>query len=264
MWLLWFLLGLVIGAAGAWIYAHRRCEERVTDVRENWERKLRHAEEEVGRADSAHEETKARLREAEEELQQLRRRCEQLRAELEQAKRATEQALQQERRARAELEAARAQGESATAPAAPAAEPAVAPAPVAPARSGEDATKRRLREIDAKLAQLPAGSSARRRLLAERAKLAGATGEGEATAVPGRRLFEPPAREPDDLTRIKGIGPVIAEKLHAIGITTFEQIAGLRPEDVLRIDEMLAFKGRIERERWIEQARELVAARGAS
>jgi predicted flap endonuclease-1-like 5' DNA nuclease len=259
--LFWFLLGLVIGGVGVWIWTQRRCEERITDVRENWERKLRHAEEEVGRADTAHEETKARLRETQEELQRLQQERDSLQSELAQAKRAAEQALEQEKQARAELEQLRAGQKAATAPA-PAAAPAQ-PATTAP-RPGEDATGRRLREIDAKLAQLPAGSSARRRLLQERERLAGTPSPGAAGgALPEKRLFEPPAREPDDLTRIRGIGPVIAEKLHALGITTFEQIASLGPDDVARIDEVLAFKGRIERERWIEQAREIVAARGA-
>lgn len=263
MWLFWFLLGLVIGGVGVWIWAQRRCDERITDVRENWERKLRHAEEEVGRADTAHEETKARLREASERLKQLEDECERLRGELAQAKRAAEQALEQEKRARAELGQRRAGREAAPSTPTPAAAPAQPATPVP--QPGEDVTKRRLREIDAKLAQLPAGSSARRRLLEERARLAGTPTPGAAGgALPEKRLFEPPAREPDDLTRIRGIGPVIAEKLHALGITTFEQIAALGPDDVARIDEVLAFKGRIGRENWIGQAREIVAARSAS
>ena len=60
----------------------------------------------------------------------------------------------------------------------------------------------------------------------------------------------------DDLTSINGIGPVIAGKLNAQGITTFQQIADFTPEDVARIDEALNFKGRIDREEWIAQAKE--------
>lgn len=63
----------------------------------------------------------------------------------------------------------------------------------------------------------------------------------------------------DDLTRIKGVGPVIARKLNAMGITTFRQIADFTAEDVARVDEVMDFKGRIEREGWIRQARELKA-----
>lgn len=61
----------------------------------------------------------------------------------------------------------------------------------------------------------------------------------------------------DDLKQIKGVGKVIESRLHALGITSFEQIARFTPEDIERVDKVLDFKGRIQRERWIEQAREL-------
>ncbi len=66
---------------------------------------------------------------------------------------------------------------------------------------------------------------------------------------------EPAATEADKLTDLNGIGPVIEGKLQAMGITTFKQIAELTPEDVERIDAELNFKGRIEREEWISQAK---------
>ncbi len=64
----------------------------------------------------------------------------------------------------------------------------------------------------------------------------------------------------DDLTRIKGIGEVIATKLHAMGIVSFAQVACLGGEDIARINEVLSFKGRIEREDWVGQAQRLVVA----
>lgn len=63
--------------------------------------------------------------------------------------------------------------------------------------------------------------------------------------------------QPDDLTRIKGIGNVIERKLHTLGITTFEQIANFDTADIERVNQVLDFVGRIEREKWVEQAREL-------
>ena len=63
----------------------------------------------------------------------------------------------------------------------------------------------------------------------------------------------------DAIIDISGIGPVIVDKLEAMGITTFEQIANWTPEDVERIDGELNFRGRIEREKWIEQAKEFIA-----
>lgn len=64
--------------------------------------------------------------------------------------------------------------------------------------------------------------------------------------------------EGDDLTKLSGVGPVIVGKLNEAGITTFKQIAEWTAEDVAKFDEQLNFKGRIEREGWIEQAKELL------
>lgn len=63
----------------------------------------------------------------------------------------------------------------------------------------------------------------------------------------------------DAIIDISGIGPVIVDKLEAMGITRFEQIASWTAEDVERIDAELNFRGRIEREKWIEQAKEFMA-----
>ncbi len=59
----------------------------------------------------------------------------------------------------------------------------------------------------------------------------------------------------DDLKQLSGVGPALEKKLHAAGVTTFAQIAAWTPEDVAAMDEQLSFKGRIEREGWIEQAK---------
>ena len=61
----------------------------------------------------------------------------------------------------------------------------------------------------------------------------------------------------DDLKKLSGVGPALEKKLHAAGVTTFAQIAAWTEDDVAAIDEQLSFKGRIEREGWIEQAKEL-------
>ncbi len=65
----------------------------------------------------------------------------------------------------------------------------------------------------------------------------------------------------DDLTAINGIGPILSQKLREVGITTVRQIADLTPADVARVDAMLDVKGRIAREKWIEQARQILAPR---
>ncbi len=61
----------------------------------------------------------------------------------------------------------------------------------------------------------------------------------------------------DDLTQLSGVGPVMAEKLRKAGVTSLSQIAGWSEEDIARFDEELDFKGRIQRDDWVGQARKL-------
>jgi predicted flap endonuclease-1-like 5' DNA nuclease len=63
----------------------------------------------------------------------------------------------------------------------------------------------------------------------------------------------------EDLKRIRGIGVLIEKKLHSLGITTYEQVANWTVADIDRISQLLDFRGRIERENWIEQARILAS-----
>jgi predicted flap endonuclease-1-like 5' DNA nuclease len=86
-------------------------------------------------------------------------------------------------------------------------------------------------------------------------------------AAPAAEPFEgapPPALpspegDPDDLKKISGIGPGIEKTLHGLGIYHFRQIAQLTPDHVAWIDQRLRFRGRIEREDWIGQARKLAS-----
>ena len=61
----------------------------------------------------------------------------------------------------------------------------------------------------------------------------------------------------DDLTQIKGIGPVNARKLNAHGVTTFAQIAAWKKADIVAAEAYLEFDGRIAREDWVGQAKRL-------
>ncbi|MGV6853454.1 MAG: hypothetical protein ACWA5R_14915 [bacterium] len=61
----------------------------------------------------------------------------------------------------------------------------------------------------------------------------------------------------DDLKKIKGIGPAIEKKLNALGLTQYQQIAKLKTEEIDKINAQLSFKGRIEREEWVKQAKKL-------
>ncbi len=67
----------------------------------------------------------------------------------------------------------------------------------------------------------------------------------------------PAATGADDLKKLSGVGPALEKKLNAAGVTSFEQIAAWTDADVETFGEKLSFKGRIEREGWIEQAKEL-------
>jgi predicted flap endonuclease-1-like 5' DNA nuclease len=67
------------------------------------------------------------------------------------------------------------------------------------------------------------------------------------------------AAEKDDLKMISGIGPFIEERLHALDIYTFLQISKFKATDVQTInDAIVYFSGRIERDNWVAQAKELV------
>lgn len=84
----------------------------------------------------------------------------------------------------------------------------------------------------------------------------------------GSKAAAPPIAEDDDdafeaadiegaqdLKRIRGIGVLIEKRLNDLGIGTYEQIANWTASDIERISNKLDFKGRIERENWVEQAR---------
>jgi len=67
-----------------------------------------------------------------------------------------------------------------------------------------------------------------------------------------------PDGEKDDLTQIIGIGKIFERTLHDLGIFHFRQIAAFGPAEIARINsELKEFKGRIEHDDWIGQAREL-------
>jgi predicted flap endonuclease-1-like 5' DNA nuclease len=60
---------------------------------------------------------------------------------------------------------------------------------------------------------------------------------------------------PDDLKRIKGLGPKLATLLASLGVTRFDQIAAWSEADIAEVDRFLGtFQGRITRDNWVEQA----------
>jgi NADH-quinone oxidoreductase subunit E len=63
--------------------------------------------------------------------------------------------------------------------------------------------------------------------------------------------------QPDDLSMISGVGPKIEGILHSLGIYKWEQIAGWKKAERDWVDGYLKFKGRIERDDWVKQAKAL-------
>lgn len=72
-------------------------------------------------------------------------------------------------------------------------------------------------------------------------------------------LAAPRGDQPDNLQRISGVGPKLEKTLHDLGFFHYDQIAAWDPSEVTWINEHLRFRGRVEREQWIEQARLLAA-----
>ena len=62
---------------------------------------------------------------------------------------------------------------------------------------------------------------------------------------------------PDDLKKIKGVGPKLETALNGIGIFHYDQIANWSAAEAASVDDRLKARGRIARDGWIEQARAL-------
>jgi len=62
----------------------------------------------------------------------------------------------------------------------------------------------------------------------------------------------------DNLSLISGVGPKIKQSLNELGYTRFDQIAALTPDQIEAIETALKSKGRVARDEWIAQARELM------
>ena len=63
---------------------------------------------------------------------------------------------------------------------------------------------------------------------------------------------------PDDLKLIKGVGPKLEALLHSLGFYHFDQLANWTAAEIAWVDENLeGFKGRVTRDDWVQQARDL-------
>ena len=71
----------------------------------------------------------------------------------------------------------------------------------------------------------------------------------------------PKAEVVDDISLISGIGPVLKEKMTEAGYGTLTSISKLKKAEIAKLDEEMGFGGRIEREEWVAQAKELLAGK---
>lgn len=111
-------------------------------------------------------------------------------------------------------------------------------------------------------AALGAGSAASSAVAATATKaaapeLAEARAESQAASTADPTIAAPEPAGGDDLKQLSGVGPALEKKLHDAGVTSFAQIAAWTDADIAEMDEKLSFKGRIEREGWVAQAKKL-------
>jgi predicted flap endonuclease-1-like 5' DNA nuclease len=130
-------------------------------------------------------------------------------------------------------------------------------------RDAEAAMLRRtLDGRDAVISQLETFARERERMFGELAQAHAETARYRQLIVDIENNAPPPilsgTASPDDLKLIVGVGPVLERMLHTLGVTTFRQIAYWSERDIAEFDARLPeFPGRIVRDQWVTQAREL-------
>ncbi|UWP94301.1 NADH-quinone oxidoreductase subunit E [Aliiroseovarius crassostreae] len=108
-----------------------------------------------------------------------------------------------------------------------------------------------------KKAAKPAAATAEKAAPAQKAKAdkaeapAATTGEARKPRV----MKAPRKAGADDLKQLKGVGPKLEQTLNELGFWHFDQIAKWTADEIAWVDDNLKFKGRIERDGWVEQAK---------
>jgi len=249
--ILWLIIGFIIGLLVAWFFLDARYKKKAAEHEAELLQGRREAEAALERESNAHNTTKQRISELEtqhtlareqttsltaelktsqEELAQMEAAGGESRAEVGDLQERLRQREADVKRLESDLAECRAKAAATTSP------PATSPA--TPSATGAGTASPTYAASPPASSAPPAGS-------------AGGTTPAYAAAAPASGAA-------DDLTRIKGIGQVLKGKLNRLGITTFKQIAEFTQADIERINAELDFPGRIERERWVEQARDFV------
>lgn len=103
---------------------------------------------------------------------------------------------------------------------------------------------------------LEAAASAAKALSEKAAQMRAPSGK-MAPGAPPAALAAPRDGAADDLAKIKGVGPKSVEKLHALGVFHYDQIAGWSDDNIKWIEASIGAAGRVKRNGWIAQAQAL-------
>lgn len=103
---------------------------------------------------------------------------------------------------------------------------------------------------------LEAAASAAKALSEKAAQMRAPSGK-MAPGAPPAALPAPRNGAADDLAKIKGVGPKSVEKLHALGVFHYDQIAGWSDDNIKWIEASIGAAGRVKRNGWIAQAQAL-------
>ncbi len=146
---------------------------------------------------------------------------------------------------------------------------AAEPTPAAPerpkpaAKQAEDAKKEAAPKKKAPVKKSDAATPAQPEAAAAKVTEPKTEPKAEATEVVEEKAPETltAAREggADDLKLLKGVGPKLEQTLNELGFFHFDQIAEWTEAEVAWVDARLKFKGRIERDGWIDQAKQLAS-----
>ena len=83
--------------------------------------------------------------------------------------------------------------------------------------------------------------------------------KNERLSIIKNKLGERQGDAKDDLKLISGVGPVFEKTLNSIGVYTFEQVSKFDKESIQAVEDLIQkFPGRIERDDWVGQAKNLM------
>jgi large subunit ribosomal protein L21 len=127
----------------------------------------------------------------------------------------------------------------------------------------QDLTLVRITEILTGGAKPKAKPPAKKEAAAKDEEATPAKKSGGAARQPSAVEEQQVAGATDDLTLIGGLGPKLKERLGEAGITSLTQLAALGDDEVEKLDAELDLKGRIAREDWVGQAKQILEGGGA-